>query len=74
MADPFAADYPVKSAVASLCDIVSELAICSAQQPDAPVSKGWAFTAVKTLAAHTRQMDFVPNLTEGSIPSWEEEL
>lgn len=58
-------------AIASLNDIVAQL-VCGIAADETP-SKGWAYTAVVTLAEHTRTLGFEPELDGSVIANWEDE-
>ena len=55
---------------ASVADALSELiaGLASEQTP----SKGWAYTAIESLAGHMRAMGMEPSLDVSAIPDWKD--
>lgn len=58
-------------AVRSLNDVVSEL-VCGLASGDTP-TKGYAYTVVKALAEHTRELGGEPSVDVGALEGWEDE-
>ena len=62
-------DRLARQAIASLNDVVSELAAGMASGEK--VSRGYAFTVIKTLAGSSRALGIQPSITPETVAEWE---